>query len=304
MDQHVTNPFNKLDLARLPVEAAITLADLLLFGDVTASGKKERIITVQQFLEVLFPANLRLAAVAAESGIVLSDHLVFVDNSAAAPNERKVTLDQLLTVITPVLTTSLTPAITPPGVIMPYVGLTAPTGWLLSSGYTIGSATSGATARANADTSALYNLLWASYGNAQLPIQDSVGVPGVRGASAAIDFAANKRLPLPDLRGRVIAGKDDMAGTAANRLTLLGSGITGSVNGSTGGNQAATLTTAELPAHTHNTTVPTTVIGSGTAGATGDAPGPPTVATSTSAGGGLPFSITQPTFVTNYIIKL
>lgn len=304
MDQHVTNPFNKIDLSRLTVEAAITLADKLLFGDVSASGKQERAITAQQFLEAFFPANLRLSTLAVEAGIVLTDHLVFVDSSAAAPNERKVTLDQLLTVITPVLTTSLTPAITPPGVIMPYVGVTAPTGWLLSSGYTIGNATSGSTARANADTSALYNLLWASYGNAQLPIQDSAGVPTVRGASATIDFAANKRLPLPDLRGRVIAGKDDMGGTAANRLTLLGSGITGNINGSAGGNQSATLTTAELPAHTHNTTVPTTVTGSGTAGATGDAPGPTTSAASTSVGGGLPFSITQPTFVTNYIIKL
>lgn len=44
---------------------------------------------------------------------------------------------------------------------------------------------------------------------------------------------------LPDLRGRIGAGKDDMGGSAANRLTAGVSGIPGTTLGGTGGNQHA-----------------------------------------------------------------
>lgn len=79
-----------------------------------------------------------------------------------------------------------------------YVGTTAPTGTVIANGGTIGNAASSATNRANADTSALFTLLWNSSANADLPLQDSSGAPVSRGASAAIDFAANRRLPLPN----------------------------------------------------------------------------------------------------------
>lgn len=75
-----------------------------------------------------------------------------------------------------------------------------PGGWLLMNGSTIGSAASGGTARANADTEALFTLLWDGYTNVQLVIQDSAGAPTTRGASAAADYAANKRMPLFDGR--------------------------------------------------------------------------------------------------------
>ena len=304
MEQHVLNPFNKIDLSRLTVEAAITLADKLLFGDVSAAGKQERTITVQQFLEAMFPANLRLASLVAEAGIILTDHLVFVDNSAADPKERKITLEQLLAVIAPVITVTATPSITPTGMITAFAGVAAPSGWLLASGLTIGNDASGATARANADTQALYTLLWGAYGNAQLPIQDETGTPGVRGLSAAIDFAAGYRLPLLDLRGRVIVGRDNMGGTTANRITAAGSGIDGTVNGASGGDQAITLTEAELPAHTHDTMVPGTTSAAGQGGATISHPAALAPVTSTSTGDGEPFGIVQPTLITNYIIKL
>ncbi|RYZ91860.1 MAG: hypothetical protein EOP06_05970 [Proteobacteria bacterium] len=76
-----------------------------------------------------------------------------------------------------------------------------------------------------------------------------------RGASADADFDLGKRLPLPDLRGRVIAGKDDMGGSApAERLTNVGEGnsnIAGTKLGSSGGADRLTLTREQLAPHTH-----------------------------------------------------
>lgn len=50
-----------------------------------------------------------------------------------------------------------------------------------------------------------------------------------------------------DMRGRVVAGKDDMGGTAAERLTTPGSGVNGTALGATGGAESHTLTAAQLP---------------------------------------------------------
>ncbi len=54
---------------------------------------------------------------------------------------------------------------------------------------------------------------------------------------------------LPDYRGRVGAGKDNMGGSAANRLTAP---LDGSVLGAAGGFQTAVITLANLPAHSHD----------------------------------------------------
>jgi microcystin-dependent protein len=50
-----------------------------------------------------------------------------------------------------------------------------------------------------------------------------------------------------DKRGRVSAGKDDMGGSAANRITAAGSGITGTTLGSAGGAETVTLAQNALP---------------------------------------------------------
>lgn len=77
---------------------------------------------------------------------------------------------------------------------------TADTGYVLMNDGTIGSATSGATTRANADTQSLYTLLWTNIVDQWAP------VTGGRGASAAADFAANKPMRLPKTLGRALAG--------------------------------------------------------------------------------------------------
>lgn len=70
-------------------------------------------------------------------------------------------------------------------------------GWLLLSDGSIGSATSGATLRANADTLDLYAMYWNTRSDAICP------VVGGRGVSAVADFSANKALAIPPTSGRV-----------------------------------------------------------------------------------------------------
>lgn len=124
---------------------------------------------------------------------------------------------------------------TPTGMSAPYWFSTAPAGWCLMGGRTIGNSLSGATERADDDTENLFTGLWNSIANAQLPIQDSNGILSSRGVSAAADFAANKRLPLPDLRGRTLAGKNDMPSDPIQQAVV------------TARNAAVTLNTADDP---------------------------------------------------------
>ncbi|MGY4222691.1 hypothetical protein ACVMIH_000052 [Bradyrhizobium sp. USDA 4503] len=146
-------------------------------------------------------------------------------------------------------------------------GTSVLSGWVRMNGRTIGSATSGATERANADCQALFIYLWGADPN--------LAVAGGRGASAAADWAANKTIVLPDLRGRVVGGLDDMGSTTAGRLTsTYFGGNLPTVLGIGSGSQSQVLTTGNLPPYTPvgslslstpvSTSVTTTVTGSAT----------------------------------------
>lgn len=102
------------------------------------------------------------------------------------------------------------------GIVEPYFGTATIAGALLCNGGTIGSALSGASSLASADAAELFALLWA-WAAADSPILDSAGAGATRGANAAADFAANKRLTLPDLRGEFIRGLDLSRGIDAAR---------------------------------------------------------------------------------------
>lgn len=87
-------------------------------------------------------------------------------------------------------------------------------GWVRSNGRTIGSPSSGATERANADCAGAYAFLWDSFSDAECP------VGGGRGASASADFAANKPIGTLDMAGYLMGGLDAMGSSAANRLQV------------------------------------------------------------------------------------
>ena len=129
-------------------------------------------------------------------------------------------------------------------------------GFVRANGRTIGSATSGATERANSDCEELFIHLWTEDAN--------LSVSTGRGATAAADWAANKTIALPDWRGRALAALDDMGNTAAGRLTATYFGTAATALGAAGGAESRTLTQAQLPAVTLTTaSTPTNVIQGG-----------------------------------------
>lgn len=62
---------------------------------------------------------------------------------------------------------------------------------------------------------------------------------------------------IPDMRGRVPAGVDNMGGTTAYRITTERAEIDGTVLGAAGGWEGQTLSADQMPTHTHAVTDPT-----------------------------------------------
>jgi microcystin-dependent protein len=125
---------------------------------------------------------------------------------------------------------------------------------------------------------------------------------------------------IPDLRGRVIAGKDDMGGSPASRLTSTYFGTTAAALGAVGGADHETLVTANLPPYTPAGTIAVTahvgmqiVSDPGTGGAGQHfSPGGSTsvvidgqtFAGTAQGGTSAPVTTVQPTLICNYIIRV
>lgn len=162
---------------------------------------------------------------------------------------------------------------------------TTPTpGFILFSEGTIGSASSGATVRANNDTEALFKLYWNNISDTYCP------VTGGRGADANADWSANKQIALPRIAGRAIAAAGAGDGLSVREL------------GFYLGEEVHQLTEAEMPSHTHPTTgkaETTEFTGPGGNLWNGDA------GTNTgSTGGDQAHNNMQPTAFTNWEVKL
>lgn len=160
-----------------------------------------------------------------------------------------------------------------PGIIFDYAGSTAPTGFLFCDGSAVSRTT----------YARLFGVIGTAFGTGD----------------------GTSTFNLPDLRGRVAAGRDNMGGTAANRLTNAGvgnPGIDGAALGAAGGADRHALTTPQMPAHTHET-------GASQGIATGAVPAFvggnfSTASLNTgSAGSGQAHPNAQPTIVLNKIIK-
>jgi len=159
----------------------------------------------------------------------------------------------------------------PTASIMPYAGSSAPTGYLLCDGAAISRST----------YSTLFGLLATTYGSGD----------------------GSSTFNIPDLRGRVIAGQDDMGGASANRLTGLTGGVDGDVLGGIGGAETHTLSTAEMPAHTHGLIIDSSTSDDfGTSGGNTNNVCSGSGSTASTGGGGAHNNV-QPTIILNYIIK-
>ena len=134
------------------------------------------------------------------------------------------------------------------GTPMPCLTATAIPGYVPANTNTIGNASSNGTNRANADTLFLFRFLW-SLPASVCPIFTSGGAPSTRGATATADFAANKAIATPDMRGAGLVGVDTMGGPATTRLS--GVPVTSgsaTVPGSIIGENFHVLTSTEVPA--------------------------------------------------------
>lgn len=102
-------------------------------------------------------------------------------------------------------TVASNPVMCPPGMVSPFAGSTAPDGWLLCFGQAVSRST----------YAGLFAVVGTTYG-----VGDN-----------------STTFNVPDLRGRTAVGKDDMGGSAANRVTSGISGIAGITLGAVGGDQ-------------------------------------------------------------------
>ncbi len=160
----------------------------------------------------------------------------------------------------------------PTGSILPYAGSSVPTGYLFCDGNEY-------------DQTGTHSSLFSTIGSTYNTGGETTGF-----------------FRVPDLQGRVIAGRDNMSGTSANRLTTAKSGINGDNLGASGGQEDHQLTEGQIPSHTHGIggialnmdTGSSSFRLSPTTGSIGE---------TKSTGGDGSHNNVQPTIILNYIIK-
>ena len=165
----------------------------------------------------------------------------------------------------------------PSGVVLPYGGTSAPSGFILADGSSLSRTT----------FAALFAIFGTTYGS------DS-----------------GTTFTVPDLRGRVVAGQDDMGGASANRLTGLSGGVNGDTLGGAGGAETHLLTGVQsgVAAHNHAYVAGTTNLVDGRQQEGGgdpltDLPTSKNTSANSATDASQAHNNVQPTFILNYIIK-
>ena len=278
-------------------QAGVTLTrSSTLFQHVVCDGTSVRNVAQAdaEFSSVAVSGNAAIGGAVSIGGTLLTTGAVKLNStvsvSGAATFDSAATFESTVTVVgaatfkanVSIGGTLTGGGVTPTGLITPYAGtsVTAPSGWLYCYGQAISRTT----------YSTLFSVTSTTY--------------GVGDGSSTFN--------VPDLRGRVVAGQDDMGGTSADRLTGTSGGVNGDTLGAAGGSETHTLTTAQLAAHTHGAGSYKIQTGGDAAqsspnGAVNrqDINGPGTAVSgdSGSTGSGTAHNNVQPTFILNYIIK-
>ena len=144
---------------------------------------------------------------------------ILIEDSGAL---KGITIQQIIDLVTPVIMGQAVPL----GTVVDFAGPNAPANWMFCYGQQL-----------DRDTySDLFSILGTTYGTT------SAGTFG-----------------LPDLRGRIGAGADNMGGTAAGRIgdPAVNVGLNGGILGSTGGLYYHLVTVNEMPTHSHTASTST-----------------------------------------------
>lgn len=131
----------------------------------------------------------------------------------------------------------------PLGAVVDFAGITAPNTWMLCFGQAI-------------EVSAYPEFVAACYVGNALNATAGFGYKTTSQTNPSANRSTSGQyIVLPDLRGRVGAGKDNMGGSVASRITVWASGLEGSELGAAGGQQVVSLTVAQMPSHNHGGTI-------------------------------------------------
>jgi microcystin-dependent protein len=257
------------EIAAVTEKATPVSADLLLIEDSADSNNKKRLQVGNIDHDIL-------------SGLTDDDHTIYTladgsrDFSAKVSYSSHPTFSADTEIVDKKYVDDNAVA-TPVGAVMDYAGSSAPSGWLLCYGQAVSRTT--------------YADLFAAIGTTY----------GVGDGSTTFN--------VPDLRGRVTAGKDDMGGTGANRLTSgSAAALDGTTLGAAGGDEEHQLTESELAAHNHGPGdhtyfVEMNVTGSSAVNAGSGSVTSYSSTTTGDTGGDSAHNNVQPTLILNKIIK-
>lgn len=232
--------------------------------------------TVYEFPEKALNLDTILAAGDSSNRNIIVNNMT-VNGTATAPTIAAASDNSTNIATTAFVQANVGASALPVGIIMPFAGSSAPTGYQFCNGQALDRST----------FSNLFSAIGTTY--------------GVGDGSSTFN--------VPDLRGRVIAGLDTMGSTTSqDRLTNQTGGIDGDTLGATGGDETHTLTAIQLPAHNHfvalgfsgtqseNTGSGIRTTGQGTGSGSN-------ISTSNNTPNGQAHNNVQPTIILNYIIK-